>query len=57
MVGNSGAAEERFNEVTASARNFPSRTKGRTIAIGLKVIVTRPPSKSGRAAITPLYGM
>ena len=29
MVGNSGATEERFSEVAASVRSFPSRTSGK----------------------------
>ena len=43
MVGNSGAAGERLNEVTASARSFPSRTRGKASGMGLNIIVTRPP--------------
>ena len=54
MVGNSGNVGARLNEVTASARSFPSRTRGKTADIGLNIIVTRPPSRSGIAAVTPL---
>ena len=54
MVGNSGAADERRNEVTASARSFPSRAMGKTTPMGPNVMVTRPPSRSGIAAGTPL---
>jgi hypothetical protein len=41
MVGNSGAAEERLNVVTASARSFPSRARGKPTDIGKNIIVTR----------------
>ena len=54
MVGNSGTADERASDVTASARSFPSRTRGRTTGMGLNIIVTRPPTTSGIAATTPL---
>ena len=54
MVGNSGTAEERLNEVTASPRSFLSRITGKTTTMGLNIIVTRPPRMSGIAAVTPL---
>ena len=48
------AVEERFNDVTASARSFPSRTMGTTDEGDANIIVTRSPSRSGIASDPPL---
>ena len=55
-LGISGAAAERFAVVTPSARIRPLRTCGIMVAIGSKIICTRPASRSGTATPVPLYG-
>jgi len=53
MGGQIGGDPERFTEVTAKARNFPSRTSGSTFTTLPNAMVTRPASRSGSSAVVP----
>ena len=53
-VGRFGITDERFNDVTARPRNWPSRTIGMIEPMFCSVMVTRPPITSVNTA--PRYG-
>jgi hypothetical protein len=53
MVGSSGASAERLIELTASARNFPSRTSGIAFTILANAMVIRLASRSGSNSVVP----
>ena len=53
MVGRSGTAGKRVADVTASARNFPSRTSGISGEMAPKNMVMRPPSRSVMTGAAP----
>ena len=56
MVGISGAAGERFAEVTAIGRNLPDLMNGIAEGIVGKMSDTCPPITSANAGALPLYG-
>src|SRR4029079_16657318 len=56
-VGTSGSSTERFDEVTASARNWPPLMSGITAPVLLNITSTRPGMRSLSAGPAPRYGM